>query len=88
MDQLVQIFGSLLILVAFAGAQRGTLAASSYRYLVLNFAGSAVLSVLAAREAQWGFLLLEASWATVSGWGLIQRLRQGRLEGAPGNARA
>jgi hypothetical protein len=82
MDQLVQILGSVLILIAFAGAQRGTLSARSYRYLLLNFVGSAVLAVLAAHDRQWGFLLLEFSWATVSGWGLVQR----RLKGAPMNA--
>jgi uncharacterized membrane protein YccC len=88
MDQLVQILGSLLILIAFAGAQRGMLSARSLRYLLLNFVGSAVLTVLAAQEEQWGFLLLEFSWATVSGWGLVQRLLQGRLKGAPENASA
>jgi hypothetical protein len=74
MDQLVQVCGSLLILAAFAGAQRGTLSPSSYPYLLLNVVGSAVLAVLAARERQWGFLLLEFSWAAVSAWGLIRKL--------------
>jgi hypothetical protein len=78
MDQLVQICGSLLILIAFAGAQRGTLQARSYPYLLLNLVGSAVLAVLAARERQWGFLLLEFSWATVSAWGLLRRLAGSR----------
>ena len=36
MDQLVQIFGSLLILIAFVGAQRGALSARSGRYVLLN----------------------------------------------------
>lgn len=75
MDQLVQVFGSLLILVAFASAQRGALSAQSRTYLLLNFAGSAILTVLALHERQWGFLLLEFCWAVVSGWGLI-RLRR------------
>lgn len=70
MEQLVQILGSLLILAAFAAAQRGVLDQRSRAYLALNLAGSATLAVLAAREAQLGFLLLEASWALVSGWGL------------------
>jgi hypothetical protein len=39
MDQLVQIGGSLLILTAFAGAQRGTLSTRSHLYLLLNFVG-------------------------------------------------
>ena len=76
MDQLVQILGSLLILTAFAAAQRDLLSTESRTYLTLNLIGSAVLTVLAAHEQQWGFLLLEACWAMVSGWGLMRRLRR------------
>jgi hypothetical protein len=75
MDQVVQVFGSILILVAFAAAQRGALAADSRSYLVLNLVGSVILTILAARERQLGFLLLEFCWAVVSGWGLLQALR-------------
>ena len=78
MDQLVQILGSLLVLTAFAAAQRGALSTESRAYLALNLIGSVVLSVLAAHERQWGFLLLEAVWAFVSAWSLI---RPGRFRG-------
>ena len=44
MDQLVQIAGSLLILGAFALAQRGMLHQRSRTYLLLNAAGSAALA--------------------------------------------
>lgn len=70
MDQLVQIIGALLILVAFAASQFGALDPHSRLYLVLNFFGSLILAVLAWREHQWGFLLLESVWAVVSLWGL------------------
>jgi len=75
MDQLVQIFGSLLILVAFVSAQRGALSTRSGRYVLLTLAGSTILAVLAAHEQQYGFLLLEFCWALVSAWSLVQMLR-------------
>jgi len=75
-DQLVQIVGALLILVAFAAAQFGAMDPHSRVYLVLNFVGSLILAVLAWHERQWGFLLLETVWAIVSLWGLRVSLRR------------
>ncbi len=75
MDQLVQIIGAVLILVAFAAAQFGAMDPHSRAYLALNFVGSLILAVLAWRERQWGFLLLESVWAAVSLWGLRLALR-------------
>ena len=86
MDQLVQILGSLLVLTAFAAAQRGALSTSSRAYLALNLLGSIVLSVLAAREHQWGFLLLETVWALVSGWGLVSGRDDSRARGISATA--
>ena len=75
MDQVVQIVGALLILVAYAAAQFGAMDQHSRTYLVLNLVGSAILAGLALHEQLWGFLLLEAVWAVVSFWGLVQVLR-------------
>jgi hypothetical protein len=75
MDQLIQVTGALLILAAFAAQQMGRMRADSRVYLVLNLVGSAVLAGLALREEQWGFLLLEAVWATVSAWSLLRLAR-------------
>jgi hypothetical protein len=79
MDQVVQVLGSLLILAAFAAAQRGWLSAHSPSYLALNLVGASVLAFLAAQEHQLGFLLLEFSWALVAGYSLLAgRLRSRR----------
>jgi hypothetical protein len=68
--QAVQILGSLLILVPFGLAQLGKLGLHSRLYLVLNLAGSATLAGDAAVSSQWGFLMLEGTWAVVSLTGL------------------
>ena len=51
-------------------------------YSVMNFIGSAVLTVIAVIEVQWGFILLEAVWALVSLWGIITLLRGAHLAAA------
>jgi hypothetical protein len=75
MDQVVQIVGAVLILIAYGAAQFGAMDQHSRLYLVLNLAGSVILAALALHEELWGFLLLEAVWAIVSLWGLIQLAR-------------
>jgi hypothetical protein len=70
--QLVQVLGSVLILVPFGLAQLGRLKARSQLYLALNLAGSAILAADAAIGSQWGFLLLEGAWAVVSLIGLAR----------------
>jgi hypothetical protein len=74
-DQVGQVVGALLILSAFAALQFGEMRADSGIYLMLNLVGSIVLTALAWYEEQWGFLLLEAVWALVSAWSLIQLAR-------------
>lgn len=75
--QVVQVVGALLILAGFAGTQFGVLSTRSPTYLLLNLVGSVVLTVLAAIDRQYGFLLLESVWALVSAWGLL-RVGRGR----------
>ncbi len=77
MEDLIQILGAVLILIAFIAAQRGAMSPQSGVYLWLNLVGSTVLAVLALIGSDWGFLLLEGVWAGVSGWALIE-LGRGR----------
>jgi hypothetical protein len=79
--QLIQIVGALLILAGYVLAQFRVLDPQSLVYLVVNLVGSAILTVDAWREAQWGFFLLELVWAIVSAWGLTQ-LARGRRPSA------
>jgi len=78
--QVVQVIGALLILSGFVLAQFRLLDPRSLWYLVVNLVGSAILTVDAWRQGQWGFFLLELVWAIVSAWGLTQLVR-GRQAG-------
>lgn len=83
-EQLVQIIGSLLVLIPFVLAQAGRMNTRSTVYLVLNLVGSTAMAVDALITFQWGFLLLEGAWAIVSALGLLQVLR-GRTPVAAGH---
>ena len=71
--QLVSVLGSLLVLVAYVASQFGYLSAKGLAYAFANIVGSGILAVVAALEAQWGFLVLEGAWALVS---LVAVVRQ------------
>ena len=75
MEQVIQVAGAVLILLAFAATQARRMSPHSLAYLMLNFVGSAVLAVLALLDEDWGFVLLEVVWALVSAWGLLALAR-------------
>ena len=76
--QVLQVVGALLVLAAYALAQARRLSDSSFTYLTMNLVGGGVLAVLAGASKEWGFLLLEGSWALVSLAGLSRvREREG-----------
>jgi hypothetical protein len=75
--QVVSVLGALAVLAAYAANQFRLIGPSNLSYSVMNFVGSAVLTVIAVVEAQWGFLLLEGVWALLSLWGVITILRGG-----------
>src|SRR5215210_1274203 len=71
--QFVSVLGALLMLITYVTKQFGYLSAKGLAYAFANIVGSGILAVVAALEAQWGFLVLEGAWALVT---LVAVVRQ------------
>jgi hypothetical protein len=80
--QAISVIGALLILGAFAANLLQWMNTSNLWYSLLNFVGSAILTVIAVIDQQYGFILLEGTWALVSLWGIIAALRGGGANGS------
>ena len=73
MLQIISVLGALAILGAYIANQFRIIGPSNISYSIVNFIGSAVLTVIAVIEVQWGFILLEAVWALVRAYGVLSR---------------
>jgi len=78
MIQALSIAGAILILLPFAASQLGRLSTASLSYQWMNLVGSSGLTAVAIVESQYGFILLEGTWAVVSVAGLIRVLGAGK----------
>ncbi len=80
--QAISVIGALLILGAFAANLLQWLNTSNLWYSLINFVGSAILTVVAVIDQQLGFILLEGVWTLVSLWGITVTLRGSGSSGA------
>jgi hypothetical protein len=76
--QIISLCGAAMILVAYAGNQRGWMDRASLWYNLLNFVGSGLLGWIAIVDHRFGFILLEIAWALLSIPPLIASARTSR----------
>jgi hypothetical protein len=75
MGQAVQLVGAMLIVGAYVAYTQGRLRLDSVQFLGMNMLGAAVLTIVAAVDRLYGFLLLEAVWTWVSARGFRRALK-------------
>ena len=81
MGIIVQVIGSLLILIGFVFSQLGKLKTTSLNYLLLNAIGALILGIDAFIGKQWGFVLLdEGVWSIVAIQGLVKYFNKEQIK--------
>jgi hypothetical protein len=76
MRQAISLLGAAIILAPFALQQLGRLRAETMTYQLLNAVGAALLAGVAVLERQYGFIVLEGTWAVMSLVGLWRLTRR------------
>jgi hypothetical protein len=74
--QIASFIAAMVILVAYVGHQTRRMDANGIAYNLMNAAGSGVLTYVAFRPFQIGFVVLEAVWAIVSIYAMLRAIRQ------------
>lgn len=82
-SQIVSTSGAVLVLVGFAGLQRGWMNREDRAFNLLNLVGSLLLGWVAVVDGRLGFILLEFIWAALSVPPLLRR-RESEREPAAG----
>jgi hypothetical protein len=75
MLQVISFVAAMVILVAYVGHQSRRMDANGVAYNVMNALGSGVLTYVAFRPFQIGFVVLEGVWAIVSAYAVIRAIR-------------
>lgn len=78
-NQMLQLAGAAMILLAFLALQLGRTHPGRPGYLVLNLVGATLLAVEAGRTGQIGFFALEGTWALASGVALLRTWLRARV---------